>query len=101
MLTRSSSDSRLYFDPEIELTLRNLRRDQRNRRDNRFNLNNMAQPKRRTLGDFAMPDISGTFGGIVAPTIANNNFEIKPSIIQWCKTINLEVYKGKILMLIY
>ena len=81
MLTRSSSDSRLYFDPEIELTLRNLRKDQRNSRDNRFNLNNMAQPERRTLGDFAMPDISGTFGGIVAPTIANNNFEIKPSII--------------------
>ena len=29
-----------------------------------------------------MPDISGSFGGIMAPTIANNNFEIKPSIIQ-------------------
>ena len=42
----------------------------------------MAQPKRRTLGDFAMPDISGSFGRIVAPTIANNNFEIKPRIIQ-------------------
>ena len=82
MLTRSSSDSRLYFDPEIELTLRNLCRDQRNRRDNQFNLNNMAQTERRTLGDFVMPDIQGTFGGIVAPTIANNNFEIKPSIIQ-------------------
>ena len=82
MLTRSSSDSRLYFDPEIELTLRNLCRDQRDRRDNQFNLNNMAQPERRTLGDFAMPDISGSFGGIVAPTIANNNFEIKTSIIQ-------------------
>ena len=82
MLTRSSSDSRLYFDPEIELTLRNLRKDQRDRRDNQFNLNNMAQPERITLGDFAMPDISGSFGGIVAPTIANNNFEIKPSIIQ-------------------
>ena len=82
MLTRSSSDIRLYFDPEIELTLCNLRRDQRDRRDNRFNLNNMAQSERRTLGDFAMPDISGSFGGIVAPSIANNNFEIKPSIIQ-------------------
>ena len=81
MLTRSSSDSRLYFDSEIELTLRNMCRDQRNRRDNRFNSNNMAQPERRTLGDFAMPDVSGSFGGIVAPTIANNNFEIKPSII--------------------
>ena len=34
------------------------------------------------LGDFAMPDILGSFGGIVAPAIVNNNFEIKPSIIQ-------------------
>ena len=82
MLTRSSSDNRLYFDPEIELTLRNLRRNQRKRGENQLNLNDMAQPERRTLGDFAMPDISGTFGGIVALTITNNNFEIKPSIIQ-------------------
>ena len=42
----------------------------------------MAQSERRTLGDFAMPDISSSFGGIVAPAIAKNNFEIKPSIIQ-------------------
>ena len=42
----------------------------------------MAQPERRMLGDFAMPNISGSFGGIMAPTIANNNFEIKPRIIQ-------------------
>ena len=42
----------------------------------------MAQPERRTLGDFVMPDISSNFGGIVASTIANNNFDIKPSIIQ-------------------
>ena len=41
----------------------------------------MAQPERRTLGDFAMPDILSNFSGIVAPTIANNNFEIKLSII--------------------
>ena len=80
MLTRSTSDSNLNFDPEIDLTLRVLRREQRQRRKNQ--LNRMAQPERRTLGDFAMPDISGSFGGIVAPAIVNNNFEIKPSIIQ-------------------
>ena len=74
MLTRSSSDSRIYFDPEIELTLRNLRRNQRNTGENQLNLNDMAQPERRTLGDFAMPDVSSSFGGIVAPAIANNNF---------------------------
>ena len=80
MLTRSISDNNLYFDPEIDLLIRNLCREQRQRRENLQNLNNMAQPKRRTLGDFAMPDISGSFGGIVAPAIANNNFEIKPIV---------------------
>ena len=80
MLTRSTSDSNLNFDPEIDLTLRALHREQRQRRENQFN--RMAQPKRRTLGDFAMPDILGSFGGIMAPAIANNKFEIKPSIIQ-------------------
>ena len=79
-LARSTSDSNLNFDPEIDLTLRALRREQRQKRENQ--LNRMAQLERRTLSDFAMPDISGSFGGIVAPAIANNNFEIKPSIIQ-------------------
>ena len=41
----------------------------------------MAEPERQTLGDFAMPDVTSNFGGIMTPLIANNNFEIKPSII--------------------
>ena len=82
MLTRSTSDNNLNFDLDINLTIRAIRREQRQRRENQPNLNNMAQLERRTLGDFAMPDISSSFGGIVAPAIANNNFEIKPSIIQ-------------------
>ena len=82
MLTRSTSDSNLNFNLEIDLTLRALRREQRQRRENQLNLDRMAQLERRILGDFAMPDISGSFGRIVAPAIANNNFEIKPSIIQ-------------------
>ena len=57
MLTRSTSDSNLNFDPKIDLTLRTLRREQRQRRENQLNLDRMAQPERRTLGDFAMPDI--------------------------------------------
>ena len=60
----------------------------------------MAELVRRTLGDFAMPDIMGNFGGIVAPSIANNNFEIKPSIIHMVQN-NLEVYKERIHILIY
>ena len=82
MLTRSTSDSNLNFDPEIDLTLRALHREQRQGRENQLNLNRMAQSERRTLGNFVMPNISGSFGGIMALTIANNNFEIKPSIIQ-------------------
>ena len=82
MLTRSISDNNLYFHLEINLLIRDLHREQRQRRENLPNLNNMAQSERRTLGDFAMPNISSNFDGIVAPTIANNNFEIKPSIIQ-------------------
>ena len=42
MLTRSTSDSNLNFDPEIDLTLRVLRREQRQRRENQLNLNRMA-----------------------------------------------------------
>ena len=82
MLTRSASGNILYFDLKIKLTLCALCREQIFRRVNQRELNNMAEPQRRTLGDFAMPDISCSFRGIVAPTIANNNFEIKSSIIQ-------------------
>ena len=54
------------------------------------------------MGDFAMPDISGSFGGIVALAIANNNFEMKPSLIQMVQNkINLEDYKERILMLTF
>ena len=99
MLIRSTSDSNLNFDPEIDLTLCALCREQRQRRENQ--LNRMAQPERRTLGDFAMLDILGSFGGIVAPAIANNNFEIKQVLSRWYKIINLEVYKERILMLTF
>ena len=79
-LSRSASDI-WHFDPKIELTLRTLRRKQRQRILNQQNSIVMAEPERRTLGDFAMPDITSNFRGIMAPLIANNNFEIKPSII--------------------
>ena len=95
MLTRSTSDSNLNFDPEIDLTLRALRREQRRKIENQLNSNRMAQSERRTLGDFAMPDISSSFSGIVAPAIANNNFEIKPSIIQMVQNNKFEGLQGE------
>ena len=42
-----------------------------------------------------MPDISGSFGGIVALATANNNFEIKPSIIQMVKNNQFEGLQGE------
>ena len=95
MLTRSNSDNNLNFDPEIDLNIRSLRMEQKQRRENQLNLNNMAQPKRRTLGDFAMSDISGSFKGIMAPAIAKNNFEIKPSIIQMVQNNQFGGLQGK------
>ena len=61
MLTRSTSDSNLNFDPEIDLTLRALCWEQRQRRLNQFN--KMAQPERRifkkvTLYSFLTQDSS-------------------------------------------
>ena len=95
MLTRSISDNNLYFDSEINLLIYDLHREQRQRRENQPNLNNMAQPERKTLSDFAMPDIASNFGGIVAPTIANNNFEIKPSIIQMVQNNQFRGLQGE------
>ena len=97
MLTRSTSDSNLNFDPEIDLTLCALRREQRQRRENQLNLDRMAQLERRTLGDFAMPDISGSFGGIVAPVMLITILRSIQVLSKWCKIISLEIYKEKIL----
>ena len=44
-LSRSASDI-LHFDATIELTLRALRREQRQRNLNQQNLNIMAEPER-------------------------------------------------------
>ena len=42
-----------------------------------------------------MPDISGSFRGIVAPAIANKNFEIKPSIIQMVQNNQFKGLQGE------
>ena len=56
----------------------------------------MTEPKRCTLGDFAMLDIIGNFGGIMAPSIANNNFKIKPSIIQMVQNNQFGSLQGEV-----
>ena len=80
ILSRIASDIFL-FDSEIELTLHAFHREQRKRILNQQNLNIMTEPERQTFGNFAMPDIMANFRGIMTLSIANNNFEIKPSII--------------------
>ena len=42
-----------------------------------------------------MPDITSNFGGIVALSIANNNFEIKPSIIHMVQNNQFRGLQGK------
>ena len=68
-----NSSNILFFDPQIECIFHHLRMEQRQV--------NMAEPQRRTLDNFTLTDITKNSGGIVAPTIANNNFEIKLSVI--------------------
>ena len=68
-----SSSNILFLDLKIECTFHQLRREQRQA--------SMVEPQRKTLGDFALPDITENSGGIIAPTIAINNFEINPSVI--------------------
>ena len=44
--------------------------------------NNTEDDVQRTMNDYAKPSLDGTQTGIIRPTIAANNFEIKSSIIQ-------------------
>ncbi|MED6125984.1 hypothetical protein PIB30_073866, partial [Stylosanthes scabra] len=37
---------------------------------------------RRTLGDYTIPTTNSCGSSIVRPTVAANNFELKPSLIQ-------------------
>ena len=66
------------FDPEIERTLRRIRREQRLREDQQ---GDMADHQ-MTLSDYAMPNIDGSRTSIVRPAVNANNFKIKLGLIQ-------------------
>ncbi|KAI4357285.1 hypothetical protein L6164_001245 [Bauhinia variegata] len=86
----------LLFDPEIEKTTRERRKQIRRKAqeamgDQHNHLNNLPPPNRdvedpppqpRIMRDFVMPPVSGCVTGIRKPTINANNFEIKASLIQ-------------------
>ena len=75
-MRRSRSVEDLNFDPEIERTLRQLRRNHKEKMAAEREVDN------RALREFALPQATGRSAAIVKPTIAANNFEIKPALLQ-------------------
>ncbi|MED6225878.1 hypothetical protein PIB30_097888 [Stylosanthes scabra] len=73
------------FDPEIERTLRKLKKQTKASRQLNFKEveeNNMAADPRRTLGDYTIPSTASCGSSIVRPNVEANTFELKPSLIQ-------------------
>ena len=68
------------FDPEIERTLRQLKKEKK--KEANTSLSNMVDQGQKALRDYAMPSINGAISSIRRPAIQANNFEIKPAIIQ-------------------
>lgn len=86
-MTRSKNRELIPFDPEIERTLRDLRRE-----NERLKIMAEEVPivpiepaavvgDTRSLRDYAIPTVTGAGTSITRPTIDANNFEIKPAII--------------------
>ena len=94
-MTRGNSSELIQEDPEIERTLRNFRHTQRQRAESdrirQFEMEqNMGEEiqaaaaagQPRTMSDYARPNLMGAESSILRPTVAANNFEIKPNVIQ-------------------
>ena len=73
------------FDPEIERTLRQLKKEKK--KEANTSLSNMADQEQKALRDYAMSSVNGAISSIRRPTIQANNFEIKPAIIQMIQQI--------------
>ncbi|KAK8926414.1 hypothetical protein KSP39_PZI018814 [Platanthera zijinensis] len=94
-MTRANPSLLVDLDPEIERSFRRQLRFGASTSqtavedsfgDCNFN-SEMGDPnpemaQQRTMSDYARPNLEGTETSIVRPAIANNNFELKPSIIQ-------------------
>ena len=80
-MRRTRSLDLLPFDLEIERTLRRLNKEKRAYSTNE-NQTMGDQPENRTLGDYAIPLVTGATSSIRRPAIQANNFEITPAILQ-------------------
>ena len=80
-MTRSEEGTLEAFNPEIERTLRNRQREQREVESQESTTVEMEQ-EQRTMMDYARPSRDGTNSCITRPNVAMNNFKIKPAIIQ-------------------
>ena len=84
-MRRYRSADLLPFNPEIERTLRQLRRENREREEvpqveMANDENNRALAASRALRDYTVPIVAGS--AIRRPAIQANNFELKPSLTQ-------------------
>ncbi|XP_020245172.1 uncharacterized protein LOC109823298 [Asparagus officinalis] len=73
-------------DPEIERTLRHIRKKARETKDNLKSKNTMGDQENqgnqdRSLKEFASPTTHSSQSSILKPNVATNNFELKPSLL--------------------
>ncbi|MED6225409.1 hypothetical protein PIB30_093472, partial [Stylosanthes scabra] len=80
----------IKFDPEIERTLRKLKKKATQQVVNQV-IEEVEQNKmdavhgneqRRTLGDYTIHSTASCGSSVVRPNVEANNFELKPSLIQ-------------------
>lgn len=79
-MRRSRSLDLVPFDPEIERTLHRLKKEKKDCTTENETME--EQLENRTLGDYAVPLVTGATSSIRRPAIQANNFEIKPAILQ-------------------
>ncbi|RWR83368.1 hypothetical protein CKAN_01212200 [Cinnamomum micranthum f. kanehirae] len=79
-MRRNQNLNLVPLDPEIERTLRRLKKEKKQQSE--FEITEMKEQANRSLGDYAVPLVTGATSSIRRPVIQANNFEIKPAIIQ-------------------
>ncbi|MED6149260.1 hypothetical protein PIB30_060698 [Stylosanthes scabra] len=81
----NQDNQQFLFDPEIERTVRKLKKQTKSQRQLNFEEvedNNMAADPQRTLGDYTILSTASCGSSIVRPNVEANNFELKPALIQ-------------------